>query len=350
MDNDCVIVPGFGGFIANRITASYDKKSNRFLPPKRMVGFNPHLTMNDSLLAQAYVGHYDISYPEALRRIEDEVDSFKQLIESEREHYICGVGRIVLTDAGKYDFIPDASGLVSPDLYGFDSFEIECISADADEDNVDDIEDSAEPESVDEPKVIPMKSVFGPQKAASMASTAMAASKDADDDEKSVRVPVSIIRHIAVACIVLVAFLTFPSRLGDSQVSPVRQSSIDTNLLYEILPKEMTSGKPDSLRSIVGTERNVKTPVETKAEVPAVVDTATFKYSIVLASRITHKNAMAYVDNLHRKGVVDARVYTLGNTNMVVYKSFASKQDADNALRQVKRNAEFADSWITKIK
>jgi hypothetical protein len=33
LDNDCVIVPGFGGFMAHHIAASYDEKNHIFPPP-----------------------------------------------------------------------------------------------------------------------------------------------------------------------------------------------------------------------------------------------------------------------------------------------------------------------------
>ena len=73
LSNDCVIVPGFGGFTAHHIEARYAETEQLFLPPLRTLGFNPQLTMNDSLLALSYVEAYDISYPEALRRIENDV-------------------------------------------------------------------------------------------------------------------------------------------------------------------------------------------------------------------------------------------------------------------------------------
>lgn len=43
------------------------------MPPLRTIGFNPQLTMNDSLLALSYVEAYDISYPDALSRISEDV-------------------------------------------------------------------------------------------------------------------------------------------------------------------------------------------------------------------------------------------------------------------------------------
>lgn len=83
LSNDCVIVPGFGGFMAHHVDARYDGTDNMFLPPLRTVGFNPQLTMNDSLLVLSYVETYDMSYPEALRRIEDEVAEIRQTLENE---------------------------------------------------------------------------------------------------------------------------------------------------------------------------------------------------------------------------------------------------------------------------
>ena len=128
-DNDCVIVPGFGGFMAHHIAASYDEKSHIFLPPTRTVGFNPRLTMNDSVLAQDYVSCYDLSYPEALKRIESEVDEFRQMILGEDGgHELCGIGRLYALENGEYDFIPNDNGITTPATYGFQAFELDARS------------------------------------------------------------------------------------------------------------------------------------------------------------------------------------------------------------------------------
>ena len=83
LSNDCVIVPDLGGFMAHHIEAHYDDEERVFLPPQRTLGFNPQLKLNDSLLAQSYIEAYDISYPEALRRIEEEVSELKQSLSNE---------------------------------------------------------------------------------------------------------------------------------------------------------------------------------------------------------------------------------------------------------------------------
>ena len=86
LSNDCVIVPDFGGFMAHYVCARYDEDENLFLPPLRTLGFNPQLRLNDSLLAQSYIEAYDISYPEAIRRIADEVKELKQHINEHGEY------------------------------------------------------------------------------------------------------------------------------------------------------------------------------------------------------------------------------------------------------------------------
>ena len=58
--------------------------------------------MNDSLLALSYVEAYDISYPEALNRIADEVTEMRQTLENS--------GKFELNDIGK-SFRPVAGNL-----------------------------------------------------------------------------------------------------------------------------------------------------------------------------------------------------------------------------------------------
>ena len=49
LENDCVIVPGLGGFIAHKRQAAYSIQKGEFMPPLRTIGFNPQLIMNDGL-------------------------------------------------------------------------------------------------------------------------------------------------------------------------------------------------------------------------------------------------------------------------------------------------------------
>lgn len=124
MSNDCVIVPGFGGFMAHHIEAYYDEENRLFYPPQRTLGFNQQLTMNDSLLAQSIVEECDMSYPEAINAIEEKVAEMKQVIESKSRLVFNGLGTISIGENGKYDFTPCKTGILTPTLFALDSFEI----------------------------------------------------------------------------------------------------------------------------------------------------------------------------------------------------------------------------------
>lgn len=124
LNNDCVIVPGLGGFMTNHVEARYDDEDHMFLPPLRTLGFNPKLRLNDSLLAQSYIEAYDISYPEAFRRIESEVNELKQRIENEGYYELNDVGTLKLNEEGCYVFTPCEAGILTPELYGLSSFDM----------------------------------------------------------------------------------------------------------------------------------------------------------------------------------------------------------------------------------
>ena len=71
LENDCVIVPNFGGFVAH-----YVKEENLFLPPTRIIGFNSQLKLNDGVLVQSYMSAHDTSFADATRMVEKEVNAF----------------------------------------------------------------------------------------------------------------------------------------------------------------------------------------------------------------------------------------------------------------------------------
>ena len=77
LENDCVIVPGLGGFIAHKRQAAYSIQEGEFMPPLRTIGFNPQLIMNDGLLVQSYMQAFNTDFPDATRRIEKTVAEIK---------------------------------------------------------------------------------------------------------------------------------------------------------------------------------------------------------------------------------------------------------------------------------
>ena len=325
LSNDCVIVPGFGGFMAHHVDARYDEQENLFLPPQRTIGFNPQLTLNDSLLAQSYIEAYDISYPEALRRIEDEVRELRQHIECNGSYELYDLGIIRLNEYGKYEFEPCEAGILTPELYGLSSFIMK-------------------PTASSSVQIIPA-AIDKPEKEASPFDILV--DSDEEDEEQERTIKLSTLRNIAVACITIIAFFFISSPINNSDVNS-NEARINTDMLLRIMPRCENIEKAQ-LKLDVENKDSVEAVENTMAESSDTISHSPY-YTIVLCSRVTVKNANTYVEQLHRQGLMEARVTTQGNYTKVVLGRFLSEREASLEAIRIQKNTGISDCWVTKMK
>ena len=122
LENDCVIVPGLGGFIAHNRPASVMSGSNELFPPVRIIGFNPQLVMNDGLLVQSYMQAYNTDFPDATRKIEKVVEILKDELYQQGHIQLNHIGTIYYNMNGVYEFEPEHNACFTPRLYGLEKF------------------------------------------------------------------------------------------------------------------------------------------------------------------------------------------------------------------------------------
>ena len=365
LSNDCVIVPGFGGFMAHHVDARYDGTDNMFLPPLRTVGFNPQLTMNDSLLALSYVETYDMSYPEALRRIEEEVNEIRQTLENEGQYEVDNVGTLSLNEDGNIEFEPYEAGILTPDFYGlggFDMLPVAQLSAPTAE--------SKPKADIVEMPVQPMQKTQPAQKMQKEkeipANNTVFINDDDEVEETSaefISIKKSWLRNLAVACIAIIVFFTISTPLG---APTMQKSQIDTGMLNRIMPKDIDQVEKAKELVINGDGANLaessnkasqtaEDAMQTvgsttqAADKNAELSLSSTYYSIVLASRVTKHNAANYAERLQNKGFKQARVLITENNVKVIYGTYNSEVEAYAALKNLKDNEAFADGWITKV-
>ena len=108
LDYDCVIIPGFGGFVCNERPAWYDDDKEEMVPPSRDVLFNPNLTHNDGLLAQEIIRSTGCSYSEAIKLAKEEAAFISAELLGGNQVAIQGVGRLYAGEDGVNRFTPDA--------------------------------------------------------------------------------------------------------------------------------------------------------------------------------------------------------------------------------------------------
>ena len=105
--HDCVIVPGFGGFIANPVSASIHPVTHSFSPPRKEILFNASLTTNDGILANYIAGKENISYEHAIHEIFNFVAEAKATLINDKKIGVAEVGTIYYDDQQRYTFKPN---------------------------------------------------------------------------------------------------------------------------------------------------------------------------------------------------------------------------------------------------
>lgn len=122
LSNDCVVVPGFGAFIAQYTSSNNCAQNSTFTSPKRSISFNASINHNDGLLANSIAKKALISYAEALKQIEKSTTICRQALSDGSEVPFGRLGFFISNAEGHIEFIPFHHELANDDFFGLQSF------------------------------------------------------------------------------------------------------------------------------------------------------------------------------------------------------------------------------------
>src|SRR5690554_8024466 len=105
--NNCVIIPSFGGFVANNVSAKVDVKNGLITPPTKALSFNKNLSNNDGLIVHHLANEKKISFDEAQSIIALEVQQIKASLNQQKRVNFHNVGFLYINSAGKIAFEQD---------------------------------------------------------------------------------------------------------------------------------------------------------------------------------------------------------------------------------------------------
>ena len=371
LENDCVIVPGLGGFVAHYTPAMRVAEENVFLPPTRIIGFNPQLKMNDGLLVQSYMAVYDTDFSDATRIVEKEVAHIFTALHEEGKVDLPNIGELRYSIHGIYDFVPYDHKITTPYLYGLDSFEMQELAE--------------------------LKKPY-------MEKTIRYSVPVVPEDKKR-RFEIKFNRSYlsnAVAMIAVVALFFFLSTpIENTEVVEGNYAQLLPNELFEMIEKEslainpiVVSRKADTPKAsaqkntgqkakkkvVPVAVREVKvgkanaqnapvvsqpkqqaaevsssTSVTTKSEIqkttagtvaPSLVSTQ--KYHVIIASVGTEKDAEAMAKQLIEKGYPHAKAIVGDGKMRVSIESCGTETKAYQALNRVRQNETYKNAWVLK--
>ena len=327
LKHDCVIVPNFGGFVTQQVSARYVEDEGLFLPPYRSVGFNGYLKLNDGLLVQSYMNSYGISYVEALQQIETAVAEIKSELHATGSYELGGIGVFKLALSGSYDFQPCEAGVVSPELYGLDAFMLH-----KNEEKVEAVDATlnAHVEPVSTEKFIERSATH-----------------------YVIRLNREVVNYVAAAVVMIVCFFAWSVPVSNSSDAGLEQAAIFSAQLFAevdektqplLVPATTFADEAEDVTTEVnGTEQET-------AETLAVEETAEVAdYTLVVCSCVPRKNAEALVAELQASGLENVDIFVKGDILRVIVGGYPTADAATEALREYrKERSDFEQAWVLR--
>ena len=326
LENDCVIVPDLGGFMAHHREACYDEEDHLFLPPQRTLGFNPQLKLNDSLLAQSYVEAYDISYPEAIRRIEAEVTELWQHLRNEGFYDLNDIGRLTFNDEGHIAFEPCEAGILTPELYGLSALEVTYL-----------------------PNYVPAAKA---KAANDTKQVDVSEPSDTTDRKEALTIPLAWVRNTVAIAAAILAFFVFTTPVSNESLSGITMSQVNLPLMIKDTNAKAAPATFDRQairKTITQKDTTIVDTIATPAAKPATPAPASTPYCIVLASQVSERNANEFVIQLQEKGI-DARIYVHNSVRRVICGNYETEAEAYQALHDIHHEKGLAEAWVYKLK
>jgi len=350
LENDYVIIPGFGGFVSNNLSAKWNKDQETFSSPTHILGFNRQLQTNDGVLVQSFMKAYDTNFSDATKIVEREVSMLIRTLHEKGKVVFPNIGEISISINDSYDFNPYDYKIGSASLYGLDSFEIKPL-------------DAIIPVIRKEKRIDPRKSY-------------------------TIRINKTFIQSAAAIIIGIITFYGLSS--------PIQNTDIQNNNYASILPLDILNSIEEQSILInpvkvennierettiinrskneekienndsdeIGINETVETPViesesnqltaanpdnEIAVNPLSTIQTEPKKpqreYHLIVASVVTQKDAEKILSKLHEQGYSDAMILKGENTRISISHYF-DKSEAENQLELLRQNKEHENAWL----
>lgn len=121
--HDCVIIPGFGGFIGNFSPAYADESSGTFYPPVKKISFNSNLNHNDGLLTGKISQATGVNYGDARHLVEEFAKELKARLAKGEKVEFDHIGTFVYNKESNIMFEPEPNINYHAGSFGLEAFQ-----------------------------------------------------------------------------------------------------------------------------------------------------------------------------------------------------------------------------------
>ncbi len=308
--HDCVILPNFGGFVGNPQSAKLNKITGILSPPSKQILFNANLKTNDGLLITHISNQENISHDSAKNEVVDFAIQISTKLHSSKVLRIYKIGLFTLGKERNIIFLQDNANNYSLDAFGMKATHNKAIS------RVNEVEE----------KIV---------------STIQSIRTQNRNPRVFLRAAAVIIPLVALSYL----SISQQDRINNiyAQMATLNPFST-TEKIEETSPIIMAKPyEPTPIRNIeiIESPKIIEMPIAEEVATPIIIQQHTFY--IIAGAFSEQKNADKMVAKL-KKWNYNTEIVEGENLRRVSYNSFANKEDAILALKEIKK--ENPSAWL----
>ncbi len=302
--HDCVIVPGFGGFIGNYFPARIDKSTGTLYPPVRKISFNQNITHNDGLLISKISLATGLNYGDARRLVEEFSKDISCRLMKGGKVVFDHIGIFVNNHENNIQFEPEANINYHLDSYGLEPFRYVLVKDY-------DVRKRITRHVERDPARYPVGKILW---------------------RAAVLVPV-------LALLVLIPLKTnlFKSRVESSSMNPLVKEEFENN--RKAVDEAVSLASDSGIQVNPAPEAVAETPVAAEP-----VETA--KYGVITGSFKSEENALSHIDILKTEGYNPELIVASNGFFRVIALTCGDLETA--VLKRDSVSKEFPGSWVSK--
>ena len=119
LDNDVVVLPGMGAFVADMVPSTFSDKGYTINPPYRRLCFRPKPDEGD-ILVKLYADSNNVSVEVADRILRGFLSELKSVVHQKKTVILPGLGRLRATKENNLFFVPNADLDIYPEGFGLE--------------------------------------------------------------------------------------------------------------------------------------------------------------------------------------------------------------------------------------
>ncbi len=339
-EQDCVVIPEFGGFVTNFDCTKIDSSNRYITPPQKWLAFNSLLKNDDGLLSNYIAQEEQITREQANLKIKLFVEDTKRYINFDKTYQIEGLGIFSQNEENRIQFQPQTTNFCS------ESFGMENIFLKKSVNQQNELQVIQKPAIVSDSTV---QQIFASQ---DREPTVEIWEEEEDTNSRKRRfskVLPYVYSIVGMAIFATSIYMYDNSKENLSSLNPFHSSSSMTPPIVKTVDEFKAEATPFA-PTIVETKafENEKPVIETpKSE---TINNDVKRFFIITGSFGSKKNAKSLLNTLKSKGFEDASIiYPNRNEKLIKVSAggFNTETQADQEALKVSQSIN-QETWIYK--